>query len=277
VLHQTYNNWELIIVDDGSTDHSKEIVESFNDSRIHYIYQKNAERSAARNNGIKQAKGQWICFLDSDDEYTLEHLSKLFEFISARKPTPGLICTGLIIKSDLGKKNKPLLDLKNNTLTEIAEKFLIPTQVCVHRSILEKENFDPRFRLWEDTHLWLRIAAQYPVYQLEEYTAIQHIHEEGTVVQEMKQVKLKNVRQHIEAVKDLKEKYNHLFQNRLNSNYFDQYINMKYKMYLYQARQNRQLAVSLQIFWKGMTHQPSVYLLLEFPKIFLNIVRIGLH
>jgi glycosyltransferase involved in cell wall biosynthesis len=74
VLDQTFTNWELIIIDDGSTDKSKEIIESFKDDRIKYYYQKNQERSIARNNGIKRATGEYICFLDSDDYYLPNHL-----------------------------------------------------------------------------------------------------------------------------------------------------------------------------------------------------------
>ena len=66
VLAQTYTDWELIVVDDGSTDNTREVVAQYNDERIIYIYQENAERSAARNNGISQAKGDFICFMDSD-------------------------------------------------------------------------------------------------------------------------------------------------------------------------------------------------------------------
>ncbi|HPY82753.1 MAG TPA: glycosyltransferase family A protein, partial [Bacteroidales bacterium] len=55
VLAQTYSNWECIIVDDGSTDSTKDLIASYSDTRIKYVYQHNAERSAARNNGIRNA------------------------------------------------------------------------------------------------------------------------------------------------------------------------------------------------------------------------------
>ena len=82
VLSQTYNDWELIIVDDGSTDKTKDVIDKFieKDNRVKYLYQKNQERSAARNNGIKEAKGDWICFLDSDDIYHVNHLEEFKNF-----------------------------------------------------------------------------------------------------------------------------------------------------------------------------------------------------
>lgn len=76
VLNQSYSDFELIIVNDGSTDNSVEVVKRFDDDRIVLVEQENAGPSAARNAGIKKAKGEWIVFLDADDElndYALEH------------------------------------------------------------------------------------------------------------------------------------------------------------------------------------------------------------
>ena len=76
VIAQTYTNWECLIIDDGSTDHTKEVAENYckKDQRIKYIYQSNQGLSAARNNGIDEAKGEYIQFLDSDDLITSEKL-----------------------------------------------------------------------------------------------------------------------------------------------------------------------------------------------------------
>ena len=77
VLKQDVSNWELIIVDDGSTDETGKIAKQYNDRRIKYVYQENKGEAGARNTGIKNAKATYICFLDSDDEYLEHHLKIL--------------------------------------------------------------------------------------------------------------------------------------------------------------------------------------------------------
>ena len=83
VLNQTFQDFELIVVDDGSTDDTKEIVKSFNNQKIIYIYQENFGGAALpKNVGIKMAQGKYIAILDSDDEWLPEKLQKqvtLFE------------------------------------------------------------------------------------------------------------------------------------------------------------------------------------------------------
>src|SRR2546423_15064518 len=76
VLSEAHGNFELICVDDGSIDQSEKIIKTFcnNDGRVKYIRQENKGRCIARNNGIKNANADWICFLDSDDIYYPEHL-----------------------------------------------------------------------------------------------------------------------------------------------------------------------------------------------------------
>lgn len=86
ILNQTYQNWELVVVDDCSTDNTEEIVTSFTDSRIKYL--KNSENSGAavsRNRALREAKGRWIAFLDSDDLWTPDKLEKQIKFMEENK------------------------------------------------------------------------------------------------------------------------------------------------------------------------------------------------
>ncbi len=277
VIDQTYEDWELFIIDDGSTDNTKELIGKYKDPRIHYHYQGNSERSAARNKGIELAKGEWICFLDSDDLYLNDHLETIAYHIKKNELHDVLVFCGLYIQDDTNRVKKDPLDLRNGAVKEIANKFLIPTQVCVDRNILKEERFDIRFSLWEDTHLWMRIAALHPVHQIPNYTCTQNIHAQSTVASGLKNVKVHDVNRYVIAIKDLAHNYSERFTGHFNQLDFYNYIDSKYRMYLYQARQNRQVWVAVQIAFKAFLNRPSFYLLSEIPKIFLNKLRIGIH
>lgn len=79
IINQQYPDWELIIVEDGCTDNTPEILDKFaeSDSRIHVIHQENQNRAIARNKGMEAAEGEWICWLDSDDEYSTHYLREI--------------------------------------------------------------------------------------------------------------------------------------------------------------------------------------------------------
>lgn len=103
VLNQTYKDFELIIVNDGSTDNGVELIQQqFNDDRIRIIHQKNAGASAARNRGVDESKSIYVTFLDGDDEWHPEYLS-IVENTIEKYPEAGMICTGGI----LGNKQNP--------------------------------------------------------------------------------------------------------------------------------------------------------------------------
>jgi glycosyltransferase involved in cell wall biosynthesis len=163
VISQTFNNWELIIVDDGSTDNTKELVNnySFSDNRIRYIYQANAERSAARNNGIQNATGEYICFLDSDDYFSAERLFNVHSNISSN-PKCTVYYTEYTqeIKNQLSyERKKPLSEQK--IFDELLFYMLHCQQCIIHKSILDQHQFNANFSIGEDLELWLRIASNY--------------------------------------------------------------------------------------------------------------------
>lgn len=278
VLNQTVMDWELIVVDDGSTDNTRAMVSSFKDERIHYIHQENAERSAARNKGIAAAQGDWICFLDSDDEFLANHLEHFQSVINVHEQGPTVFVSGIEVQYEQGRHTKREFLVESNAmLTEIGEKFIIPSQVCAHASVFVEHKFYEQTHIWEDTHLWLRLAAQFPVVQTKTYTVIQHVHAEGAVVKGLRKIKWTDVRQYLNAIDDLNCNYWSMFDGKLPTTYFKEYKKAKIHMYLYQARQNKQVAIALKIWWLGFRNACSWYLLLEFPKIFLNAINIAIH
>jgi len=95
VLNQTYRDFELIIVDDGSTDNTKELVADFNDERIKYVrHEENKGEAAARNTGIKAARYDYIVYQDSDDKWLPEKLARQIELLENASPEVGVIYTG---------------------------------------------------------------------------------------------------------------------------------------------------------------------------------------
>ncbi len=195
VLVQTYQSWELIIVDDGSMDNTKEVVESFKDQRIKYIFQKNQERSAARNNGIKNSSGRYICFLDSDDYYLPDHLEKLFEFLRQGNFPASFFYTNKLLKhgSRIIRASEDLL-ICENIYDQIVSSVIHTQQVCAHRDVFKEHLFDPKFRISEDTELWLRIADDFKIVPINQFTVVIVEHPERTINNNVSQEMLRTVR-----------------------------------------------------------------------------------
>ncbi len=184
VLEQTFISWELIIVDDGSTDNTRNVVASFNDNRIIYLYQTNSERSVARNYGISRAAGQYICFLDSDDCYFNDHLKHLYDAISRHNFIEGVFITG-VVRSENGiltkVKHEPLQNHTNAVcFILLSEESIIPARVCIHSNILQQYKFNPNLHISEDAELFTRIGAKYPFIQVPFHTVLYHLHESNT-------------------------------------------------------------------------------------------------
>ena len=165
VINQTYKNWELIIIDDGSTDNTNEVVNKFiqKDHRIKYFYQQNSERSIARNNGIKKSKANWICFLDSDDLYHFNHLEIFYNFISQHQFKKGLFFSGVSF-GKYDEKEQFYDDSGNNNLEFILLNSIGVPRSCCHKDILLGNPFDKNINIGEDKELWSRVVLNYPMY-----------------------------------------------------------------------------------------------------------------
>ncbi len=183
VQNQTFEDWECIVVDDGSTDHTKQVVEEIikSDPRIKYIYQENAERSAARNNGIRNSSGVYICFLDSDDHFLPNHLCDLVKIIDSQRIEKGMVIYQAI---NISNKNREITKLEqpgDNFVEFIYLNPISPSRVCVSKDVLDVLNFDEDIVIVEDVILWMKIANSYPVYVTNHIGVKYHIHGENSV------------------------------------------------------------------------------------------------
>ena len=182
VVYQTYQNWELIVVDDGSTDNTKKVVEEFvrADNRIIYLSQKNKERSAARNNGIKCAAGEFICFLDSDDLYYKTHLEEFKKLIIESKFQKGLYFSGLSYGKYCNEKEEYNLSYSNNIEFVLINTIGTP-RACISKELLKENLFNENIRISEDKELWVRILKNNPLFYHRQKTFIEIEHNERSV------------------------------------------------------------------------------------------------
>jgi len=184
VKGQSFTSWECIVVDDGSTDNTEAVIKQWmgQDKRLRYIWQQNAERSAARNKGIKNACGKYICFLDSDDEYLCNHLNVLYEKIQAESEPSALFFTqALMIKNNTELIEQKFRKMEGPAFEYLMENPLIPARVCVHHEILAHIRFREDVLIVEDQILWANIAIYYPVFQIPEQTVRYHVHNENSI------------------------------------------------------------------------------------------------
>lgn len=183
VINQTFSDWELIIVDDGSTDHTKELVASFieKDARIKYIYQENAERSAARNNGIENASGEYICFLDSDDTYLPNNLKDWYDFLK-KKSFPNCFAYCDMLIDDGENTTKSILELsKINKYDFIFTNPIVPLRVCISRIFFEKHSFEKFMTVGEDVAMWLKIIQHTEIIKSDHIGVKYFVHDGNSV------------------------------------------------------------------------------------------------
>jgi glycosyltransferase involved in cell wall biosynthesis len=170
VLAQTFQDFELIVVDDGSTDATGEGLGPYGD-RLRVIYQARQGVSAARNRGLEMAAGEWLAFLDSDDLWLPKKLETQVDFFS-RNPRAEICQTEEIwirhgCRVNPRKKHrKPSGDIFTPSL---ALCLVSPSAVMLKRSLLQETGFfDTSLPACEDYDLWLRISCRKPIFLIEE-------------------------------------------------------------------------------------------------------------
>lgn len=182
VLAQTYTDWELIVIDDGSTDNTCEVVSQYTDERITYIYQQNAERSAARNNGIAHAKGEYVCFMDSDEYIDDNRLNLLREAIENSIIKEACFYTDIRFEGceNYIREGKPFIFPINKD--ELIDFVIGAPQICCSNSILQKYQFNPQLTIGEDMELLFRITDEYPLIYIPNQATVVEAEHEGRSV-----------------------------------------------------------------------------------------------
>lgn len=201
VLKQRFRDFELIVVDDGSTDETREVLRSYGD-RVRSFYQENRGPSAARNLGIRQARGQWIAIQDSDDLCTPDHLEVLFGF-AEKNPGLGMVfANGAYLggpehnrETIIPEEKSRRLAQQGVKLADLFDKSIVRLQAAlISREYLEAiGGLDENLHICMDLDLAFRLFMRYPVTYLDRVVFLYRKHE-GNIGRNQELRLLENIR-----------------------------------------------------------------------------------
>jgi len=188
ILAQTYNNFEVIFIDDGSKDDTAEIVKAYTerDSRIKYFHQTNSERAVARSYGISLSQGKYVCLVDSDDTWCEDKLEKQLKVMESDKDI--VLCYASVNRID--PENRPLKTASRQqkgysgeVLKKLLMRNFIPSVTpMIRKDVLEKVGEQvTEFIPYEDWDFWLRIAKHGKFFHIEEPLGNYRLHPQQSV------------------------------------------------------------------------------------------------
>ena len=167
VLNQTWNDLEVIVVDDGSTDNTSQVISEIKDDRLKYVHQENAGACVARNRGINLASGEIIAFHDSDDLWRVDKLEKEMEAL--QKSGADVVFCKLVRYNPDGSTTYMPSDCKEGLLNPIRNLFGIGTQTLLaKREVFTQERFDEEMPRFQEFELLYRISKRHSIYCVDE-------------------------------------------------------------------------------------------------------------
>jgi glycosyltransferase involved in cell wall biosynthesis len=222
VLVQTFKDFELIIIDDGSKDNTKEAIKPF-EGKIKYIYQNNGGISNARNRGIQESSGQYIAFLDSDDYWAPQKLEVQVKILD-ENPRVGIVYARMPIVNEHGE----ILGMKPNGISGKNFQELLrvwgdlPTSsVMTRRECFDRVGvFDNDLPPMEDIDMWLRIAHSYEIYEVEGQTLAYYWRHDHQITQDSIKVYLGLVKIHAKILKTFEDIPRELIVHKLVKNQY---------------------------------------------------------
>jgi len=206
VINQTFNDYEIIVVDDNSTDNTEELVKTkFKNKVIYFKHDINLGPAAARNTGIKNSTGEYIAFLDSDDEWLPTKLEKQLNAFLNLSPDYGLIYVRSLI--DRNGKLVPYLPFewlpkKEGDLFEslLRLNFIDTPAVMIKRTVFEEVGyFDETLKCVEDYELFLRISSKFLIKHVDEFLLISHLYDDG--------INMRSIELHASVLDEIIQRY----------------------------------------------------------------------
>jgi glycosyltransferase involved in cell wall biosynthesis len=174
VLNQDYRHFELIVVNDGSTDNSLKIVEQIKDDRLRILTKKNGGESSARNYGINTSKYKWLAFIDADDLWKKNHLSEVVKLISLFQDAKVFATSFSISGQSNIEQDSTKRYLIKNYFREVLNASIIwsSTAVVYKDCFSEVGLFNEKYTRGEDLDMWERLAKKYQIAKSSMVTAI---------------------------------------------------------------------------------------------------------
>lgn len=179
ILTQTYANIELIVIDDGSTDATASLMDTY--SSVQYVYQDNKGLSSARNNGIRRARGKYLVFLDADDWLQPDAIENNMAVFPQHPHIAFVSGNYFLLRAETGILEEVVASVSENHYMELLQRNYIGMHAAVMFSdwVLQKMQYDESLAACEDYDLYLRIARQYPVAHHQKFIATYYFHENG--------------------------------------------------------------------------------------------------
>lgn len=183
VLNQTNQNFEIVVIDDGSTDNSAEKVRAIKDPRVRLIQQKNQGVSAARNRGIKESRYEWVALLDGDDLWEVHHLEEVTKMMK-QYPNEKIYVTSFKYSDNREMfkhtRDKDIFLVKNYFQEAVLESLIWTSIIVINKECFQNIGcFNAGLTRGEDMDLWIRLAKQYSIVKSSKITATYRIDAEN--------------------------------------------------------------------------------------------------